>query len=414
MDQIFMYVLAGVIAMVSKYVIALQRKHMFNPAAFAAFILGLLGSPLVSWWVGSLYMLPFVALLGFGILRKTRRFQMFFMFVFASVLSISIPSVLKGYPIIDVFSQIFTSWPIVFFGTVMLTEPLTTPPTKMLRLYYGGLVGILFGLQFHIGPLFATPELALLVGNIYSYAVSSKQKLLLTLQEKKEIAKDMYEFIFTPKGNFAYTPGQYMEWTVPHKRVDGRGNRRYFTVASSPTEDTLKLGVKTQPNGSSFKKALVSLDTKQAILAGQLAGDFTLPKDASKKLVFLAGGIGITPFRSMIKYLVDIKQKRDIVLFYSNKAEDEIVYKDIFDEANKKLGIKTVYALTDIQYVAKEWKGEKGRVDAAMIQRYVPDYKDRLFYISGPHPMVTAYQNILKDLKIPSSHVIIDYFPGFV
>jgi Na+-transporting NADH:ubiquinone oxidoreductase subunit NqrB len=78
MDQIFMYVLAGVIAMVSKYVIALQRKHMFNPAAFAAFILGLLGSPLVSWWVGSLYMLPFVALLGFGILRKTRRFQMFF------------------------------------------------------------------------------------------------------------------------------------------------------------------------------------------------------------------------------------------------------------------------------------------------------------------------------------------------
>jgi ferredoxin-NADP reductase len=116
----------------------------------------------------------------------------------------------------------------------------------------------------------------------------------------------------------------------------------------------------------------------------------------------------------MIKYLVDIKQKRDIVLFYSNKAEDEIVYKDIFDEANKKLGIKTVYALTDIQYVAKEWKGEKGRVDAAMIQRYVPDYKDRLFYISGPHPMVTAYQNILKDLKIPSSHVIIDYFPGFV
>ena len=413
-ESIIIYTLASIIAMASKYVIARRRKHIFNPAAFAAFVLGLLGSPMVTWWVGSLVMLPFVVVLGITILRKLRRFQMFFIFAAVAIVTITLPSILKGYALRDILIQIFTSWPILFFGTVMLTEPLTTPPIKVLRLNYGALVGFLFGCQFQIGSLFATPELALLIGNIYSYIVSSKQKLLLQLQEKKQIARDMYEFVFTPKGNFHYIPGQYMEWTVPHTGVDIRGNRRYFTVASSPTEEALRLGVKVVPNGSSFKKALVALDTKKAVLAGQLAGDFTLPKDIHKKLVFLAGGIGITPFRSMIKYLIDKNEKRDIVLLYSNKTADEIVYKDIFDEANKKLGIKTVYTLTDTDHLPKDWKGEKGRVDAAMIQKYVSDYKNRMYYISGPHPMVTAYQDILKRLDISSSHIIIDYFPGFV
>lgn len=414
LDQIPTYIFVGALSMGYKYVLAIRRRHIANPAAFAAFIIGLLGSPLVTWWIGSVVMLPVVTILGITILKKLRRFQMFFFFLIAGILSITVPSILKGYPLFDVVSQIFLSWPIIFFGTVMLTEPLTTPPTSKLRIYYGIIVGLLFGVQFHIGPLFASPELALLIGNFYSYIVSSKEKLLLHLQEKKQIAKDCYEFIFTPKGNFLYTPGQYMEWTVPHKTVDSRGNRRYFTVASSPTEDTLRLGIKVIPNGSSYKKALVAVNEQSVILAGQLAGDFTLSKDTKKKLVFLAGGIGITPFRSMIKYLVDTNEKRDIVLFYSNKTADEIVYQDVFAEAAQKLHIKTIYTITDKDQIPKDWKGEEGRVSAEMIQKYVPDFKDRMYYLSGPHVMVTAYQDILKTLGIPSSHIITDYFPGFV
>ncbi|MBP9718953.1 MAG: oxidoreductase [Candidatus Levybacteria bacterium] len=413
-DQIPFYIAAGFLSMGSKYILALHRKHIFNPAAFAAFILGLFGSPLVIWWIGSLVMLPFVTILGIAILRKTRRFRMFFIFITAAIFTVLSISLYHSYPLSDVAAQLFMSWPIVFFGTVMLTEPLTTPPTNRLRIIYATLVGVLFGSQFHIGFLFASPELALLIGNIYSYIVSSKQKLLLNLQEKKQIARDMYEFLFIPKGNFTYMPGQYMEWTLPHKNVDIRGNRRYFTVASSPTEATLRLGVKVIQNGSSFKKNLIAMDEKSFILAGQLSGDFTLPKDASKKLVFLAGGIGITPFRSMIKYLVDKNEKRDITLLYSNKTADEIVYKDVFDEAEKKLHIKTIYTITDKEHLPENWNGEKGRVDAAMIQKYIPDYKERVYYISGPHIMVTAYEDILKNLGISSSHIIIDYFPGFV
>lgn len=406
-SQIFIFLFAGIVSMLSKYVIAFHRKHLFNPAAAALVCVGLVGSSQISWWVGSSMMLPAVLVLGFFILRKIRRFTLFFSFLIAAIVVI----MLFGTTLL---LQVFISWPTIFFGTVMLTEPLTTPPTHRLRLYYGMVVGIFFGSQFHIGPLYSTPELALVIGNVFSYIVSSKQKLLLALSEKRQIAADMYEFVFTSKGNFAYRPGEYMEWTLPHENVDFRGNRRYFTIASSPTENTIRLGVKILPGGSSFKKKLVSLNEKATILAGQLAGDFTLPKDVNRKLVFLAGGIGITPFRSMVKYLLDTKKKRDIVMLYSNKTADEIVYKDVFDQAEKQLAIKTIYTLTDTKHLPKEWKGEKGRVDAGMIQRYIPDYKQRMYYISGPHPMVTAYEDILKNLGISSSHIIIDYFPGFV
>lgn len=413
-SQVFILLFAGVVSMLSKYVIAFHRKHLFNPAAAALVGVGLVGSSQISWWVGSSMMLPVVLLLGFFILRKIRRFSLFFSFLSAAIMAITAFGMFQGAQIDTLLLQVFVSWPTIFFGTVMLTEPLTTPPTHRLRLYYGVVVGIFFGSQFHIGPLYSTPELALIIGNLYSYIVSSKQKLLLALSEKRQIAADMYEFVFTSKGNFAYRPGQYMEWTLPHEHVDFRGNRRYFTIASSPTENTIRLGVKILPGGSSFKKKLVSLNEKATILAGQLAGDFTLPKDVNRKLVFLAGGIGITPFRSMIKYLLDRKETRDIVLFYSNKTADEIVYKDIFDQAEKQLAIKTIYTLTDAEYLPSGWKGEKGRVDAAMIQRYVPDYKQRMYYISGPHTMVTGYQDLLRNLDIPSSHIIVDYFPGFV
>ena len=136
-----------------------------------------------------------------------------------------------------------------------------------------------------------------------------------------------------------FKPGQYLEWTLPHEKIDNRGMRRYFTIASSPTEKDMIMGVKFYDKPSSYKQSLISLENQGIVVASQLAGDFTLPKDKNKKLIFIAGGIGVTPFRSMIKYLIDNNEKRDIVIFYSNKSFADIAYKEIFDEAAKKLRI---------------------------------------------------------------------------
>jgi ferredoxin-NADP reductase len=147
------------------------------------------------------------------------------------------------------------------------------------------------------------------------------------------------------------------------------------------------------------------------IFASQLAGNFILPKDPKKKLVFIAGGIGITPFRSMVQYLLDKKERRDITLLYSNKKAEDAAYKNIFDRAEKELGMKTVYVAT----------GETGMVPGfyteplspRLIMREVPDYKDRTFYLSGPHAMTTSFEASLRDMGVPHRRIKTDFFPGF-
>ena len=108
-----------------------------------------------------------------------------------------------------------------------------------------------------------------------------------------------------------------------------------------------------------------------------------------------------------------MKQPRPIVLFYANKTLNEIVYYDVFNQAQAELGIKTIYTLTDKSQVPANWKRNVGRIDAAMISREVPDFMDRIFYLSGPHAMVTAYKETLKNMGIPEKQIKIDFFPGF-
>jgi ferredoxin-NADP reductase len=144
-----------------------------------------------------------------------------------------------------------------------------------------------------------------------------------------------------------------------------------------------------------------------------LAGDFTLPKDQSEKLVFIAGGIGITPFRSMAQYLMDTKQKRDIVMLYSNKTIPEIAYRDVFDRA-QEIGLKTVYTVTNENPIPQDWTGKTGFINEAMLREEVPDFKTRMFYISGPRSMVVLFDDLLKKMGVPESNIKKDFFPGFV
>lgn len=403
---------AGVLTMASKYILAIDKKHIFNPVAIAVALTAFGFNGSASWWIGTLYMLPF-SLLGFLIVKKLRRYDLVFYFFITALVTILGLSIMQGSNLFTTVKLVLYSSPIFFFAFIMLTEPLTTPPTKMLQSVYGALVGILFAPQFHIGSFYTTPETALIIGNVFSYMVSPKYKLMSTIQQKIKIAPDMLDFLFSQQKKLAFLPGQYMEWTLPHKNPDSRGNRRYFTIASSPTEDTLRLGVKFYPNGSSYKKSMATIDATTQLVGAQLSGDFILPKNTNQKLVFIAGGIGITPFRSMIKYLIDTKQKRPITLFYANKTVDEIVYVDVFNQAQEELGIHTIYTLTDQAKLPANWRGRVGRIDANMVTQEVPDFMKRTFYLSGPHKMVTAYKETLRSMGVPNKQIKIDFFPGF-
>jgi ferredoxin-NADP reductase len=403
---------AGVLAMASKYMIAPNKKHIFNPVALSVVITALVLDQTASWWVGSAPMLPFVLLGGVLLVLKIRRGGMVLSFLVTSGLTILVFTLLNGSNLFSTAQNTVLSSPWLFFAFIFVTEPLTTPPTRKLQLIYGSLVGFLFAPQIHIGAFYFTPELAIVIGNVYSYLVSPKTKLVLTLREKIRLAPDIYDFIFVPGQRFAFAPGQYMEWTLPHENPDTRGNRRYFTLASSPTERDLRVGVKFYRNSSSYKHSMLDMDANTTIIAGQVAGDFVLPQDRRQKCVFIAGGIGITPFRSMIQYMLDKRQRRPVVLFYANKSYGEIVYQDVLEEAQHEIGIKVVYSVTDTYKLPPNWSGKIGRIDRQLIQNEVPDYKDCIFYISGPNEMVTACKDMLKRMHVPGSQIKTDFFPG--
>ena len=367
-----------------------------------------------SWWIGTASMLPFVLIGGYVIVKKTQRFDLFWTFIAVALAVIVGHTVLGGASILSAFNHVVLSSALFFFASIMLTEPMTTPPSRTRRVLYGALVGGLFAPFLHLGPFYSTPELALLVGNLFAYIVSPKQKLLLKLRNRVRLTRDTFDFIFIPDRPLAFTPGQYLEWTLAHAPSDSRGIRRYFTIASSPRETGLHLGVKFYEKGSSFKKKLLSLGAGDTIVASQLAGEFVLPIDTKKKLVLIAGGIGITPFRSMIQDLLDKDEHRSIVLLYINKTPADVAYHQTLTRAEEEIGLETIYSFTRLDAIPKELQNAVGKIDAAVIRREVPDYRERTFYISGAQGMVATFTRMLEDMDVSARNIKTDFFPGLV
>jgi ferredoxin-NADP reductase/Na+-transporting NADH:ubiquinone oxidoreductase subunit NqrB len=408
----FLLAVSG-LAISSKYLLTIYKKHLFNPAALAVALIAFGPRQSASWWVGTAAMLPFVIVGGLLITRKIRRGRMVLSFFATTLATTILYSLLGKASVFTSLHNMIVSSPVFFLGFVMLTEPLTSPPTAKKQAWYGALVGALLPPQVHLFKFYSTPELALIAGNFLSYVTGPKTKLFPILKEKVKVATNTVDFVFIPDRDFSYEPGQYIEWTLPHNKTDSRGSRRYFTLASSPTEPTLRIGVKFYENGSSFKEALLDIDQRTPIVASQLAGDFVLPKDPSQKLVFIAGGIGITPFRSMAKYLLDKNQSRVITLLYSARTEADIAYKDLFEEARQAIGLDTIYTLSDNKAIVARPHTAAGLITIGLIQQAVPDYLERVFYISGTHPMVVAMQDILAGLGVNRSNIKVDFFPGY-
>lgn len=410
-------VIASIFAMAAKYFPTIEKRHVFNPAAASVAAISLLSSEhSATWWIGTPTMFIPVAIGGLLLVRKIRRVDMITYFFSAYFFLISIFSIIHTGFLMDLFRAWQTSFlktSVVFFACVMLTEPLTSPTIKKTQRLYAILVAILYATpQIRFLGIELTPELSLIIGNVFAYVISPNYRLALSVLSNKALTQDTSLIIFSPIDSLKYKAGQYMEWTLPHKHTDSRGNRRYFSLASSPTETTPMLLVKFYEPSSSYKKSLKNLSEGKEIIATSLAGDFTLPSKPDKKIAFIAGGVGIAPFRSMVKYLLDTNQKRDITLLYSNKHMEDILFDDLWRKAYQ-VGIKTYYILTDGQSVPSGWTGGVGHLDESSISQYVPDYGVRAFYVSGPQLMVQNFENTLKKIGVKRKNIITDFFPGY-
>ena len=411
--DLWRFALAGTAAMGSKYLLAFSRRHVFNPAAFGSVaLLALAGYP-SPWWLGSQpFLLPLIIVGGLLLVLRIRRFELVGAFLLGYLALLAMSLLPRGLPLaLAVFANPATYTSIVFLGTVMLVEPLTGPAGRGLRLAYGiGVAALLTLLQHLPVPVPDALELALLSGNLLARLARPSPRLDLSLVRKEQLAPDIMGFWFEPSRPFQFQPGQFLEWSLPHPHPDASGTRRFFTIASSPTEPELLLATRVPAQPSSFKAALRDLPAGSDVSAWGLDGSFTLPADRERPLAFIAGGIGITPFRSMLAYLLQRQEHRSIVLLYSARNEQDLVFRDLFDKA-ASIGLRTVY----VPNVATSagWHGRSGRIDAALIGAEVPDYAQRLFYISGPEAMVLAIEKLLADMGVKPANIKRDYFPGY-
>ena len=403
--------LASFAAIASKFVLAIRAKHIFNPVAIGVAVSAVALDQPATWWVGgNLSLAPLVLIGGLIVVRKVQRFDMLGVYLIANLAATLATSSLSQYG--EALTQSLFASPLLFAGFAMLTEPLTAPQAKGARLVYGAIVGALSSPNVHVMDYYLTPEIAFLLGNIFAFAVSPKGRFKLTLVAIEEMAAGCYDFVFAANRKLGFRPGQYLDWTLDVADPDSRGNRRPFTIASAPTTNEIRLGVKFYPGPSAFKRALAKMQPGDVIYAQQLAGDFTLPRDKGAKLAFIAGGIGVTPFRSMVQELVDKQTARPIIMLYGNNSGDEIAYADLFDQAERELGIRTIYAIADDPPPGRD-NVHQGFIDVDLIAREVPDYGERTFYISGPRAMVVGFQRLLADLGVARSRIKVDYFPGF-
>lgn len=252
----------------------------------------------------------------------------------------------------------------------------------------------------------------------------------LSLLEKCEHQDtDVMSFKFNRQDNFSrnsfnYAAGQYAFFDIGGVYNDPEGPVRHFSFASSPTEE--EIIISTRIRDTPYKKRLSSLEIGSKAKVTKPLGKFVLHDDYSKPAVLLSGGIGVTPFRSMIRYATDKQLPIRIVMFDSNRNIANTLYKEEFDEwLDKNKNLEIVYTITEKEDdnqpssandVNKEWKGERGRIDKAMLERHLNDneIKNSIYYICGPPGMLDALKGLLQDsIQVPKDQIRTEEFTGY-
>lgn len=211
-------------------------------------------------------------------------------------------------------------------------------------------------------------------------------------------AEHIYTYYFEPERTLRYIAGQFLEFHIKHANPDDRGEKRWFTLSSSPTESHIAITTKIDPQRpSTFKHALHGLQPDDIIEGSEAMGDFVLPKDASTRLIFIAGGIGVTPFRSMITWLKQTHESRDITLVYLTQSKEQVAFSDDLDAS-----FVNIHTFSDgKRRTAKDLMQSIGAIDHAHI------------YISGPEPMAKALATDFKEMGAHAYQVVTDFFPGY-
>ncbi len=216
-------------------------------------------------------------------------------------------------------------------------------------------------------------------------------------ERREELVPGIWEYYFRPEGSVRFEPGQYVELQLPGVAGDQRGSKRTFTLTSLPTDELLSFVVKFPQPGSAYKQVLAGLQPGDSGAIGDAMGDLVLPKDAGLPLVFVAGGIGIASYASMLKQLLAKREEREIFLFYALRDRREQIYRDL--TTSYPLALKTITIAPN-------------RLTTQEIINTTPPGAP--VYLSGSQRFVEGLRVSLEHQGIPRSNITFDYFDGYV
>ena len=231
-----------------------------------------------------------------------------------------------------------------------------------------------------------------------------------TVAEKRQVAKGTVFVLFAVDDYPDYRPGSYFWVELPDRgHDDEKGLRRHISLATSPTEHGV-VGLATRLRDTAFKRTLAELEVGDEVQVEEPKGSFLLPEDTAATYVFVAGGIGITVFRSMLRYIADESLPYDVTLVYSNRDSESAAFLDELEGLERRIeGLRVILTMTD----ESAWAGETRHLDANVLGELVDGLDDKVFLVAGPPEMAEAVAGSLTGAGLPEERVLADKFSGY-
>jgi ferredoxin-NADP reductase len=236
---------------------------------------------------------------------------------------------------------------------------------------------------------------------------------LLKLQDRLEVAERTVAFQFEKPASFTFKPGQYINLTLlDPPETDAEGNVRTFSIASAPGEHMLM--VATRMRDSAFKRVAGRMPLGTEVRLEGPFGNLTLHADATRPAAFLAGGIGITPFRSILVHAAKARLPHRLFLFYSNRRPEDAAFLDELQALQRENPNYTfIGTMTAMERSERPWLGETGHVDQTMLARVLNGAARPIFYMAGPPQMVSGLHAVVKGAGVSDSDIRTENFTGY-
>jgi ferredoxin-NADP reductase len=233
------------------------------------------------------------------------------------------------------------------------------------------------------------------------------------LLNRVEVAEGTIAFHFEKPTGFDFKPGQSADLTLPNPpETDAEGNVRTFSIANAPFEDQLMFT--TRMRDTAFKRSLKKMPLGTVVKMDSAMGSFTLHKNSAKPAVFLAGGIGVTPFSSIVRQADHDRAPHKLYLFYCNRRPEDAPFVEVLQNLEKtNPQFRFIATMTEMRRSKKTWNGETGRIDQEMLSKYLNELRGPIYYVAGPPALVSGMRKMLVASGVDEDDIRSDEFSGY-